>query len=694
MLRLLSILGHAAIGLHDSALNLTEVAWMPETLGVYIGGPSLSVLPWDPAQIIVSSNVFGPSVDFAHTTQNASIHRSTDYGASFAAAGVAHNHCDGTLFTFGRAVYILGPQCNGNFMQLSRSADGLSWPRADQRQVYAAAPGMSWQNAPTPVAMGAGRIWRAVEQTGPTGSAWGDSVLISAPLPVDPSTNLLSLTWQGTKPVSFAKGWPAASWPPSRWGGEWGAKGWLEGGAVVGGADDDVHVVLRVDMLSTSVSPSHAVLLKYDKQEQELKFEQVLDFPGGHSKFAIHFDNATQLYLTLSNNVTAAPREWQTSETARLARSRLSLSVSRDLRSWTTVVPILVDDQGWCSGFDLRRSCPSEVSYSYTGFQYADFHFDGVTGEDLVAIIRTGYRGANTFHNSNRITFKRLKNWRSLLSGLTKLEIRAPLAAAAMQPRLFDSSTTEYRTMVPAGDTSVGIRLQGFGRQEEEPSVLRETFAASFGGADAKVQPIRNHDGGFASLPFPFEMAAGNLSIFVTTKLGDGPTVRTTYRVVIRRAASVVASVAGQGFEMRTAAVGAPAWRDRKWTFASLPPALLGLHYTALTCAEKGGSCGPDFHPPVFINATVHTQGVLFAVTPVAPGCGHVSCGIFELAQKEFGAQGWELCNLSATIAVGQGGQPVATTDLVVMRAVVDPVANQTVVVPRSSGFMIALFVP
>ena len=87
MLRLLSILGHAAIGLHDSALNLTEVAWMPETLGVYIGGPSLSVLPWDPAQIIVSSNVFGPSVDFAHTTQNASIHRSTDYGASFAAAG-------------------------------------------------------------------------------------------------------------------------------------------------------------------------------------------------------------------------------------------------------------------------------------------------------------------------------------------------------------------------------------------------------------------------------------------------------------------------------------------------------------------------------------------------------------------------------------------------------------------------------
>ena len=151
--------------------------------------------------------------------------------------------------------------------------------------------------------------------------------------------------WQGTSPIPFAKGWPAAAWPPVRWGGEWGAKGWLEGGAIVGGDNDAVHVVLRLDMLSTSVSPSHAVLLAYNQQTRQLQFEQVLDFPGGHSKFAIHFDRATKLYLTLSNNVTAPPREWQQSETARLARSRLSLSVSRDLRSWTTVVPILVDDQ-------------------------------------------------------------------------------------------------------------------------------------------------------------------------------------------------------------------------------------------------------------------------------------------------------------------------------------------------------------
>ena len=150
-------LHRVAAALHDSVLNLTEVAWVPEAGGVYIGGPSLVVLPWAPSQILVSSNKFGPSVDFVHATQNASIHHSTDRGASFAAAGLGvHNHCDGTLFIFGRAVYMLGPQCRGNFMQLSRSEDGLSWPLWGQRQVYGAAPGMSWQNAPTPVVMGAG----------------------------------------------------------------------------------------------------------------------------------------------------------------------------------------------------------------------------------------------------------------------------------------------------------------------------------------------------------------------------------------------------------------------------------------------------------------------------------------------------------------------------------------------------------
>ena len=51
------------------------------------------------------------------------------------------------------------------------------------------------------------------------------------------------------------------------------------------------------------------------------------------------------------------------------------------------------------------------MSYAYTGFQYADFRFDGTGGEDLVAVVRTGYRGANSFHNANRLTTLRVVNY-------------------------------------------------------------------------------------------------------------------------------------------------------------------------------------------------------------------------------------------------------------------------------------------
>ena len=43
------------------------------------------------------------------------------------------------------------------------------------------------------------------------------------------------------------------------------------------------------------------------------------------------------------------------------------------------------------------------------GFQYVDFLFDG---DDLVYLCRTAINGANDFHNSNYITFHRIKNFR------------------------------------------------------------------------------------------------------------------------------------------------------------------------------------------------------------------------------------------------------------------------------------------
>jgi hypothetical protein len=57
-------------------------------------------------------------------------------------------------------------------------------------------------------------------------------------------------------------------------------------------------------------------------------------------------------------------------------------------------------------------ACSWPDSLRYTGFHYVDFELDG---DDLACLVRTAYRGANSFHNSNRITFHRVVNWRQYL---------------------------------------------------------------------------------------------------------------------------------------------------------------------------------------------------------------------------------------------------------------------------------------
>ena len=56
---------------------------------------------------------------------------------------------------------------------------------------------------------------------------------------------------------------------------------------------------------------------------------------------------------------------------------------------------------------------PYNQSIELTGFQYPDWQFDG---EDIICLVRTAYDGAHNFHDSNRITFHRIKNFRRLIS--------------------------------------------------------------------------------------------------------------------------------------------------------------------------------------------------------------------------------------------------------------------------------------
>ena len=66
---------------------------------------------------------------------------------------------------------------------------------------------------------------------------------------------------------------------------------------------------------------------------------------------------------------------------------------------------ILHDD----TGFDMADSI------RYTGFHYVDWHFDGDNDENIIMAVRTAYRGAVSYHNSNRMTYKVISKWREIV---------------------------------------------------------------------------------------------------------------------------------------------------------------------------------------------------------------------------------------------------------------------------------------
>ena len=85
----------------------------------------------------------------------------------------------------------------------------------------------------------------------------------------------------------------------------------------------------------------------------------------------------------------------------RVHRNILSLFSSADLSSWTRHTVLMED----------RYDKTPEESAKKTGFQYPDWQFDG---DDIIYLVRTAYKGAPNYHDANRITFGRIKDFREI----------------------------------------------------------------------------------------------------------------------------------------------------------------------------------------------------------------------------------------------------------------------------------------
>ena len=230
-----------------------------------------------------------------------------------------------------------------------------------------------------------GRLYKAFEDADPPrhGPSF-HSCVVSAPV----DANLLeAANWTISNKIPFDPAWIPAEWDaPER-------PCWLEGNVVVS-PSGELWNILR---LNAKPMVNRAAIVNVLDGGRRIAFEPgggFIDFPGGGSKFTIRYDDATGKYLALVNNVTN--RAWHSQ------RNILSLSISEDLINWRIVRRLMAD----------RSGLTPEDSARLTGFQYVDWQFDG---DDIMYLVRTAYRGAIRYHDSNRIIFRKLRDFRALL---------------------------------------------------------------------------------------------------------------------------------------------------------------------------------------------------------------------------------------------------------------------------------------
>mmetsp|Transcript_22416 Transcript_22416/g.44452 ORF Transcript_22416/g.44452 Transcript_22416/m.44452 type:complete len:384 (+) Transcript_22416:1-1152(+) len=370
----------------DSSLGLFEVAWQYEPSQIFLGSPS--ILKMRSGELLVSADRFGSGFK---TERNVSLYRSTDDGESWTMLTWVKDQYWSNLFQVDSSsadVYLLGTSTDGPApIKIAHSKDGgCSW--ADSAVLFGHVHGnFSFETGPTPTLIhsSTGRVYRALERLRPP-FTWGtdyEAVIISAAA----SANLTDpQSWTITRPLPFDKRWVPTAWSPQP-----AAPGYLEGNAIEG-PDGQVYSMLRFN--SKPYEGNKAVLLRLNETANTLVFQTFVDLPGGHTKFVIRRDPVSLLYLSLTNPNTAAQYTDQ--------RNILVLCSSPDLLQWTQHAILLHDD----TGFD------ADDSVKYTGFHYTDWRIDG---QDIVMAVRTAYRGAVSYHNSNRITYKRVQNFRQLL---------------------------------------------------------------------------------------------------------------------------------------------------------------------------------------------------------------------------------------------------------------------------------------
>ena len=341
--------------------------------GRFVGSPSLVRVP--SGALVASNDLFGLGQRDMPPTL---IHRSDDDGAHWAQVAQLDGQFWSSLFIHEGALYLMGTTAEYGSVALRRSDDeGRSWTTPIDSANGLLAADAPYHTAPTPVVEVDGRIFRAFEWvrepiTGPTSF---EAMLLWA----ESGSDLLRAdSWHATEHHAF----PLAD----------SGLGWLEGNPVAT-RDGDLVDVLRVH-LNGELERAAILSVSDTTTSPTLASEPVFaPLSGASKKFTIRFDAASGRYLTLVDITDGTP------SSPASVRNRLALASSPDLLVWDYHVVLLSHDDALLHGF-----------------QYADGF---VEGDDLLFVSRTAYEddagGATSYHDTNYLTYHRLRGYRRCL---------------------------------------------------------------------------------------------------------------------------------------------------------------------------------------------------------------------------------------------------------------------------------------
>ena len=342
--------------------------------GQYLCSPSIARL--DDGTLFISHDLYNSGVANQNLTR---IYRSIDDGETWEFISDLYPCYWGKLFVIDNTLYMIACSTEYGDLLIGSSSDGINWSNPTMILKGGNHITGGVHKAPNPVLISNGRVYCAIEY-----GSWingHDSGYVCASVDCD---LLNAENWTVSNFLKYSN---------KNVSGALSGKGlsYLEGN-ILENRNGELVNILRYNTKDSNEPYGKAVMMHIDRENNKVVSGETINFIGNMAKFAIMYDSNTDRYLSLVNKVTNGnPSQ----------RNVLTLVDSYDLYNWNDDGDIInYEDNGY----------PEDDTK--VGFQYIDWI---IVGNDIYFVSRTAINGADSYHNSNYVTFHKIENYQDLI---------------------------------------------------------------------------------------------------------------------------------------------------------------------------------------------------------------------------------------------------------------------------------------